>query len=113
VLEFWKGGEDPRDDEAKGKTPFSAENYGDDYITHKIETGKVQKQRVRRATLFVPTIEKFSEDYWCDLIKNAREYLVESRSKRQRAISSSSAGPAADEATVYDPDAALVMEFSE
>jgi hypothetical protein len=59
----------------------------------------------------VKTIRKFTDEYWQDLIENAREYLIESKGKRNRATSSSSASAGrAEDAEIYDPDGAFEMD---
>ena len=111
ALELWKSGENPKANEKKALLdPFSSDKYGDTCISRKLENGKNQKQRVRRATFFVPTIQKFSEQYWEELIEMAGDYLSEFKSKRKRATSSSSSGAAEED--IYDPDAAFVMDMS-
>jgi hypothetical protein len=114
ALNMWKSGENPKNDNKTLET-FSADKYGDDLIPCKLENGKVQRQRVRRATFFVPTIQKFTDAYWQDLIETARDYLSEFKTKRKRASSSASSGlgNTVEEGMVYDPHAEFVMEISD
>jgi hypothetical protein len=107
---MWKSGDNPKLVENKSMDSFSSDKYGDAFIMRKLENGKNQKQLVRRATLYVGTIQRFPEQYWEELLDMAREYLTEFKSKRKRATSSSSSGPAEEETGIYDPDAAFVMD---
>jgi hypothetical protein len=113
ALNIWKSGENPKDNETKTLESFSADKYGDDLIPCKTENRKVQRQRLRRATFFVPTIQKFTNAYWQDLIETARDYLSEFKTKRKRASSSASSGlvTAVEEETICDPDGAYVMDI--
>ena len=105
--------------EAKRALAFSFDKFGDTTSGHKEATAnsnlKGNKQVVRRATFFVPTIKyKFDEAYWNELLELARAYLPDAKSKRRRASSSGSgsgSGSANADDTLYDPDNNSVMEF--
>ena len=76
---------------------------------------KGNKQVVRHATFFVPTIKnKFNEVYWKELLDLARAYLPNAKSKRRQASSScsgSGSGSGDAEDSLYDPNNIFIMEF--
>ncbi|KAF8347307.1 hypothetical protein F5887DRAFT_1281381 [Amanita rubescens] len=78
ALEYWKEGE-----RAKKDLPeFSKNNFGDTFT-------KAEKnaKRIRRATIFVKTLERLTDAEWTSLIEEAREWLDDNR--RARATSAS------------------------
>jgi hypothetical protein len=71
--------------------------------------GKPKLRRIRRATLFVPTLQTFKDSVWEQIINNARTHLPESRKRR---TSSASAITIASDAEpdVEDPTGDFIME---
>ena len=103
ALEIWKDGE-----KSLRKPPaFSCDNYGDTFVNVNNGAGKSKLRKVRRATLFVPTLQTFDNNAWEIIISTAREYLPES--KKRRNSSASSTTVAADAEEFDDPDADFLM----
>ncbi|KAF8332229.1 hypothetical protein F5887DRAFT_1080892 [Amanita rubescens] len=100
ALESWKSGvrSDPKDlDE------FSKDKYGDKYeLSGK---GKATK-RIRRATLFVKTLQQMKNEDWKYLIKEAREWIDKTR---VRATSTASASTLVEETVFEDATEDFVM----
>ena len=85
---------------------FSFENFGD-----KDKKGPDGvKIRCWRATFFVNTIKKFKAERWKELLDRANVYTIDSKSKRQHALSSSSAESAAA-GQIADPNGDFVMDM--
>ncbi|KIL55990.1 hypothetical protein M378DRAFT_182088 [Amanita muscaria Koide BX008] len=99
ALEHWKSGK--KSD--KKPPPFSSDNFGDKFEDVKGPTGlrgKVQKTRIRKATIFVDTLKDLKKEHWDTIIDEGRVFLQDIRKKvRDRASSATVV-----EDLVQDPD---------
>lgn len=85
---------------------FSCDNYGDTFAKAPNNGSEKSKRRkIRRATLFVPTLKTFDDSAWDRIISIAREYLPEA--KKRRMSSASTTTLVTEE--LEDPDADFVM----
>ena len=104
ALEIWVDGEKS----TKKPPAFSADNYGDTYV--KVDNGgKSKRRKIRRASLFVPTLQSFNTNTWKGILREAREYLPESRKRRISSASSTTLAPDTSAEDFEDPDADFIM----
>ena len=102
ALQIWRMGQKP---EEKLRA-FSFENFGD-----KDKKGPDGvKICCQHATFFVNTIKKFKAKRWKELLDHANVYTINSKSKGQHALSSSSAESAAAK-QIADPNGDFVMDM--
>ena len=98
ALECWKEGQFSK----KDLPEFSKNNFGDTFT-------KAEKnaKRIRRATIFVKTLERLTNAEWTAIIEEAREWLDDN--KRARATSTSPNTTLESENVVEDPVEDFVM----
>jgi len=100
ALEFWKSGIQP---DPKGLDEFSKDNYGDKYeLSGKGKTTK----HIRRATLFIKTLQQMKNEDWEYLIDEAREWIDKTRI---RATSTASTSTLIAETVIKDTTKDFVM----
>ena len=105
ALEIWTDGEKP----IKKPPAFSADNYGDTFVKVDNNGGRPKRRKIRRATFFVSTVNKFDSNTWNTIITEARDYLPEA--KKRRSSTASSVTVIADADDIDDPDVDFVMAF--
>ncbi|KAJ7449363.1 hypothetical protein B0H11DRAFT_2332351 [Mycena galericulata] len=101
TLQFWRTGEYVNP--GSSSSYFSGDVWGDTTVIGK----KGKRLRVRRATKFMATIEKWDEDRWTEVIAAAEEWM-ELPSCKRSATTSRSASEAEDE-VMSDDDVVMVL----
>ncbi|KAJ7511316.1 hypothetical protein B0H11DRAFT_2387032 [Mycena galericulata] len=101
MLQFWRTGEYVNP--GSSSSYFSGDVWGDTTVIGK----KGKRIRVRRATKFMATIEKWDEDRWTELIAAAEEWM-ELPSRKRSATTSRSASEADDD-VMSDDDVVMVI----
>lgn len=103
MLLFWKTGEyiNPH----KTSSHFSVENWGDRAIS--VSSTSDERKLNRRATKYVPTVQKWDQERWDELKQAASEFVEVS--SRKRAASSRSASEV-DDVMLSDEEVIIVSD---
>ncbi|KAJ6531552.1 hypothetical protein B0H10DRAFT_2150473 [Mycena sp. CBHHK59/15] len=106
-LQFWRTGEYVNSNPNSPANHFSIDNYDDTLEIIQTANGK-KKKLVRRATKFLPTVQKWDDAHWEEVIEGAKEFMeVSSRKRAQTA--SRSGSEAGDDMILSDDDTVMVL----